>query len=190
MLDDLFNLGNISKDAYAEISRRLRRVQNKIEDLRKMLETEQGNLLTEAEKCVNILERILIELNVDYAFGGLDGEALEEKSKILMNGIYSLRNAWLNMPLREPVSPTFSVNEKDMDKTKEYKNKNRMRKHPRRYQRKCERKVKKKLLSQTRTDINDTRSLTASVRCMNPWNKNCKNTDIEVNIYYKGELLP
>jgi len=27
-------------------------------------------------------------------------------------------------------------------------------------------------------------------RCKNPWNGECKNTDIELSIYYKGEFLP
>ncbi|MDH5268292.1 MAG: hypothetical protein OEW62_11555 [Candidatus Bathyarchaeota archaeon] len=27
-------------------------------------------------------------------------------------------------------------------------------------------------------------------RCRNPWNDTCKNTDIEVYIYYKGRQLP
>ncbi|MEM2935726.1 MAG: CdvA-like protein [Candidatus Bathyarchaeia archaeon] len=28
------------------------------------------------------------------------------------------------------------------------------------------------------------------MRCRNPWNGNCRNTDIELSIYYKGEFLP
>ncbi|RLI37793.1 hypothetical protein DRO55_00500 [Candidatus Bathyarchaeota archaeon] len=28
------------------------------------------------------------------------------------------------------------------------------------------------------------------IRCRNPWNKECRNTDIVLSIYYNGELLP
>ena len=30
----------------------------------------------------------------------------------------------------------------------------------------------------------------SEIHCMNPWNRDCRNTDIEVYIYYNNERIP
>jgi len=213
-LDGLQSSGKISKLTYDELSKGYAKIIDKMRDLKETLEQEQDFWMSNLDEQRKVMERILIGLEFSYISKELDLTEWKRMRDILTVGLdsmYALKSSSAesysrpdpsNLVLDEETGAVGSEDATETDLIREdddmtvpkvavlqeqmkekiwadaKKNnvglrlQKRTKNHPRR----------------NRTKMRIGSTLTA--HCRNPWNTKCKNTDIELSIYYKSEFLP
>jgi len=188
-LRNLLSSRAISKKTYVEVENRLKNLEHQIRNLKETLEKEREFMFLMAEECSRILEGVKFELGFSRVLNNSSGEDWNSKDIILMRGIESLRKARSSMFVEKTAPPTFSgKEEKNYSAYNKSDDLDIIEKKTNGKGKKRRRKMKKTREKQNSIKIEKEEK--GTVHCMNPWNKNCTNTDIEVTIYYKGELLP
>lgn len=207
VLDGLLSSGKISEEAYAQINERLKNLSSKIRSLKESLEEEKSLQLLNVEKCAEVLELLLVDLRCGHTLGEVDDGEWNDKSQILIRGIRSLKEGVSRLvgDLKEPAPPDFFVSELETRSLFEPESILEERAaegnaHPKRGLKKESRRKRKRTKPSSRgrlpSGMADRRVKAppeipqTGIYCRNPWNTECRNTDIELTIYYNGELLP
>jgi hypothetical protein len=155
-----------------------------------------------------ILESLLIQLEHMRLLGIIKEEECQLKSKIISSGLESLRNdsKLSQMPKQEPALPVQTTLEPPAfeKKTAELvqEQKTVSLPVPNRQANDAEPTRRKRQGSSDEPSLNKRKRVLAKepsqlestpisgLRCMNPWKPECKSTDIELSIYYKGRTTP
>jgi len=200
----MLNSRKISIETYTKMSERLNRLSERIEALREALEEERSLQKSLLEEERRILETLLVEFNYRRLIGEISENEWSEISQILSLGIDSIGKLTVK-EIKKPTPPIFFMPEireekniSSLQKTgaddpakfkgqikasgKSDSNRKRQRGKKRSSVRMRGRAIKKPSLP--------VKESTSPIHCMNPWKKDCRNTDIELSIYYNGELLP
>jgi len=150
-----------------------------VSDLKEVLEREEFLWQSGLSEQKRILECLLMELELKRLLGEIREEEWKRKSMIINLGLNSLddNNTLINKAKFEPAPPiqttpreqvreevmavTPVTQRNDMPMRRVTKPANRLKSSP-----------------------------GSRVRCMNPWKPKCKDTDIELSIYYHGQMTP
>jgi hypothetical protein len=204
----LYNLlisGRISQNTFDSIEKKISRVTSIVSDLKASLEKEESFWNGSLSEETGILESLLIDLELRRLLGEIGEEEWTQKSKIINLGLDSLKNNGtltskieqkpappIQTTLEEHASkkivtqvedrrdPSEALAKIDIDVKHINKEDTLSVKHP------LDRR--KRLFTKELPEIE--RSMASKVHCMNPWKRECKNTDIKLSIYYHGRMTP
>jgi len=198
---------------YDELNKEFTSIISKMKELKDTLEQEEDFWRCNLDELLEILERILARLELRYMSGEIDVKEWEYTGTVLTLGLDSMKNMTTasarscpepdlpNLVLKERIEeaqldgtdkssvaetyvkrgtevPDFS--EETKDRNLENLKKSHLRSQSRG-------KAKKRSV---RNRIETKDRFASGAHCRNPWNTKCKNTDIELSIYYKSEFLP
>lgn len=207
VLDSLLNSGRVSSVAYDEINRELLNIIGKMKDLKESLELEEKSFYNSYSQ-EKILERTRATLEFRYISGEITSAEWERMKTTLALGLESIKNptALYTKPSNGLDTLDFVINEKIENPQLETSEKSIVKKNSEviyklgnlseEKKEKTEKIKKKHVKTRSREKIRERLIKSkaeikgGSIHCRNPWNGECKNTDIELSIYYKGEYLP
>ena len=179
--------------------------------LKKVLTQEQDLWRSWLNEQIKVLEMVLAGLQLRYLSGESNDEEWEHTRLILTSGLDSIRDmekSDINPPSRPSppsmLKPILEKEETQMKNTTKsshikanavkigavdsLKGKQEKKSKTRNLSRSRTQKRGRKAPRKTRRDLR--RDHLSERRCRNPWNGKCRNTDIELSIYYNGEFLP
>jgi len=145
-------------------------------DLKEVLEREEFLWQSGLSEQKRVLECLLIELELKRLLGEIREEEWTRKSLIIDLGLSSLKdNKALTIKAKPEPAPPIQTTLKEHAE-EEVKTITQRREKPVRRIAKQAPRVKS--------------YPGPRVRCMNPWKPGCKDTDIELSIYYHGQMTP
>ncbi len=203
MLLSLLHKGRISQTTYDLMEKRNERLAALFSDLKEMRREEALWGTSDSEES-RILELLLIDLKVRHLLGEIGNEEWSQKSQIIDLGLSPfkepkssdiesiLKPAPPDLTTAETTSdeetetllieePKPDVSKTPADKVKVPKLKKASR------EKRAKSRAEKRTSEEPPQMINSTNP---DGHCMNPWNKECRNTDIKLSIYYNGKLTP
>ena len=171
--------GKISHETFDLVDKRIGKTLSIALELEEALKEEESFWKNTLLKGIKIFEAILVELEHKRLLGEVGEEEFWRKNEVISEGIKSIRNQMQrNERPKEKISaasqqsredPAYRDIEKEARQSEDSMMKNR---------------------NPGETMSNDERRGISEVHCMNPWNPSCRNTDIEVSIYYDGRMVP
>jgi len=172
--------GKISHGTFDLLEKRMDRTASIALQLEKILREEESFWKETLMKGIKIFETLLVELEHKHLLGEIgEGEYLHSR-EVISVGLNSIRNQMIKN--EKVIAPSQTLK-------RDYKYEKTETKPERSYTRRSENPTRK-----TRRDgmviFEDWRRDVSEVHCMNPWNPECRNTDIEVSIYYDGRMVP
>ena len=183
-LHRLFDNDTISQDTFDLIDKKISRLVSIGSELKEVLINEDSLWKTDLLEERRILENLLFGIEYKHLLGEIDEEEWYRKSKILDLALDLTKNNSSLISSRNNNKPalfTKTASQKNKEKfedeltkedepnsTIETKKLKRMRKEPQRI----------------------SNSTVSKVHCMNPWNPECRNRDINLSIYYEGKMTP
>jgi len=213
-LDSLLNSGKVSAATYDWLDKGLVKITDKMKDLKEILEQEEDSRKSNLVEQISVLERTLASLELRYIGGDVNVEQLEHVRTILTLGLDSLRS--METPdartCSRPDPPDLAFDEEtekaeledttktgliEQNYTETIPDIVNLRQETRdeglanvrkNYVKSQYRRKSKRRFVRNRADSEGDSAL--GVHCRNPWDSPCSNTDIELSIYYEGELLP
>ena len=170
-------IGRISQGTFDTMEKKLDHVTSIVSDLREVLEKEEIIWQSGLSEQKRILESLLIELELKRLLGEIREEDWTQKSMIISSGLNSLMNN--RTPTNKakpkpapPIQPTLEERAGEEIRTAKQRRDKRVR----------------RIIKEPPRQL---KSFSGSrVRCMNPWNPKCKDTHIELSIYYNGQMTP
>jgi len=210
ILNALLDSGKISSTTYERINGGLFRITENMRGLKESLEQEEDLLRSELGKQVKVLERVLADLKFHYLSGEYNAEECELMQAILTSGIDSIKgpegssihSASRPSPL-EFLEPTLLKEASHLEDSFESSlvKENDVKNGSVGHLNEMSTVVKRTNSSGPKSErMNSRRSIKSrkktkresmlDAHCRNPWNGDCRNTDIELSIYYDGEFLP
>jgi len=202
VLEGLLASGRVSPEAYIQLNERLKSLSSKIQSLKRSLEEERSFQSSSVEECVKVLELLLVDLRCRHMLGEVGDGEWDDKSRILIEGIRSLKDGVSSSAeeLKESTPPDFFVPVSKTEFSFTFEGQaSRSVGYPKR-RLKASRKKRKRAKSKAEASALEAdrkvkappeiEASQAGIHCRNPWKKDCRNTDIELTIYYNGELLP
>jgi len=213
-LDSLQCSGKISKVTYDQLKEGYAKIICKMRDLKETLEQEEDFWKLNSDEQTRALERILAILEFNYISDKIDPVKWKRVKDIVTLGLDSMSAT--KKPSTKPPSrpgPSNSTLEEETETLKSDESTETKflgRDHdmtipevPILLEVKPEKipaqpkksdvglRFRKKTKSRFRRNKPKTRNdLNVKGHCENPWNAKCRNTDIEVSIYYRSEFLP
>jgi hypothetical protein len=207
-LQNLLASGRISRTTYDLMDKQVSRVTTIVLGLKEALTAEETFWKTSLSEEAKILELLLIQLEHMRLLGIIEEEECQLKSKIISSGLESLRSdsKLSQMPKQEPALPVqttlephaFEKNIAELaqeQKTISLPIPNRQAGDAEPARRKRQGSSdepmlnkRKRLLAKEPPELESTP--VSGLRCMNPWKPECKSTNIELSIYYKGRTTP
>jgi len=215
-LDTLLASGKISNITYDQLNKEFARVVEKMDALKEALDQEEDIWRSRVDEQIKILETVLANLEFRRLSGECDVEEWGRMRAILTSGLNSMKNmnaSGIRPPSRPaPPSPLKPIMDNEKSLLEDL--------HEPSFIEEERNTVRIKTLSEITSSLRETqenifenerdghsrtkrvkRKLTKSraslksdsafkVHCRNPWKSECKNTDIELSIYYNGEFLP
>ena len=175
-LTGLLANSRISQGTYDIMEKKLDHFTTVVSDLKEVLEREEFLWQSGLSEQKRILECLLTELELKRILGEIKEEEWKHKSTIISLGLNSLddnRNP-VNKAKLEPAPPIQTIpREPVIEKPEETAEK------------------KGRMIRRAAKPANKLENSPSSrVRCMNPWKPGCKDTDIELSIYYHGQMTP
>lgn len=147
-----------------------------VSDLKEVLEREEFLWQSGLSEQKRVLEGLLIELELKRLLGEIREEEWTRKSVIIDLGLNSLKdNKALTFKAKPELAPPIqtTLGEQATEKATTITQR------------------REKPVRRTSKQATSSRSSPGSrVRCMNPWKPGCRDTDIELSIYYKGHMTP
>jgi hypothetical protein len=175
-LTGLLANNKISQGTFDIMEKKLDHSTSVVSDLREVLEREESLWQSGLSEQKRILECLLTELELKRLLGEIKEEKWKQKSTIISLGLNSLddNKALVNKAKLEPAPPMQTIpREPVIEKAKETAEK------------------KDRMMRRATKPANKLKNSPSSrVRCMNPWKPECKDTDIELSIYYHGQMTP
>jgi len=202
-LASLLQSGKISQETFDFLEKRNTNLTSALAALKEILERESSFSSNRSEE-IRILESLLIDFKISQLLGEIGEEDWRQKSEIINLGLDSLKGkATLTVEADLKPAPPIQLPEEERitektnglsdaesspmlsAKPSEAKKKPPIKKTVRNRQLKDKRK---------KHAVKEPPALRASspseVHCMNPWKQGCRNTFIELSIYYEGRLTP
>ena len=166
----------ISQGTFDTMEKKLDHFTSVVSDLKGILEREEFLWQSGLSEQKRILECLLIELELKRLLGAIREEEWTRKSMIIDSGLNSLKDSkTLTIKAKPEPAPPIQTTHRE-HATEEVKTVMQRRDKP-------VRRITKQATGR--------RSSPGSrVRCMNPWKPGCKDTDIELSIYYNGQMTP
>jgi hypothetical protein len=206
----LLDSGKISSATYGRINESLVKIIENMRDLKESLEEEEDLLRSQLDEQIKVLEHVFADLKLRHLSGGYNAEEWESMQAIFASGIDSIKAVEGSSigPASRPSPPELlepallkeaghvegsfesslvkksAVRNGSVDHLDEMsstvKRRNSIGSKSERTNRRRRVKSRKKAKRESMLDA----------RCRNPWNGDCRNTNIELSIYYDGEFLP
>jgi len=192
---NLLHSGKITQETFDLMEKRTSRVASTIAALKKALDEEETLERLNRSEETRILESLLIDFKLRYLLGEIEDEEWRQKGEIINLGLDSLRGreTFIDKIDLKPAPPfqlmgkdrsnekVISISEISPEGEKDLKPKKTVRKkYPKNKPRK---QIAKEPLALGIPSASE-------VHCLNPWKPKCRNTDIELSIYYNGQITP
>lgn len=177
--------GKITHKTFDLLNKRIDRKASIASELERALKEEESFWKETLLKGVKLFETFLVEFEHRLLLGEMGKEEHQHNSEIISEGLNSIRNQIEgNERRKETIVMTLQQvkgNPTPIKTEKELKKSSSLRR-PENLTRKNRKTVK--------TMPKDEGVGFLEVHCMNPWNPKCRNTNIEVSIYYDGRMVP
>jgi hypothetical protein len=205
-LQGLLLSGKISQNTFDLVDRKLSRLTSVAADLKETLIAEESFWKANLSENTRILESLLIELELKRLLGEI-GEEWTKKSMIISSGLESLKanetlTGKIEQELTQPIQTTLEKHTNEKVRTELVKEDRHGSLQAPRESIKGIRHVREQNPVDERPNSNTRKkwiakeppslanSLTPRIHCMNPWKPECRNGDIGLSIYYKGQTIP
>jgi hypothetical protein len=206
-LRNLLLSNKISQSTFDLVEKRINYKTSLVTDLKEALVAEEDYWQKSLSDATRILELLLVEFEHKHLLGRIGEEELTHKNTIINLGLKTLTNQETseNIMIQEPAQPLQTTLEQHA--IQEITTKQETEETPFTPTVLNEEKEDIKPIQAKRTSNNGhasnkrKRPLTKEppeldssvgsiVHCMNPWKPECRSTDIELSIYYKGRSTP
>jgi len=200
----LLHSGRISQTTFDLMEKRNSRLTSLITDLKEILREEEFFWSSNCSEETKILESLLIEFKLRHLLGEIGEEEWRQKSEIINLGLNFFKDEKA-LTAEADLKPALPIQLKDEDISKEEAGTKLVKENKRELSEilpengknlKTRRTVRNKY-SQNRHRRGIVKepstlegSFTLEGHCMNPWKPKCRNTNIELSIYYNGKLTP
>lgn len=210
VLNALLDSGKISSTTYKRLKEGFVKTIEKVSALKEALEREEKLLRSQLDEQIKVLELAFTDLKFRYLSGEYNAEEWELMQAILGSGIDSIRDVERSSidPISRPSPPklvasTFlreashledsfesSLVDKSAVKTGVTDHLDEVSSMARRRNSTGSKFDRTNRRRPVRSRKKAKRDSMLDGHCRNPWNGDCRNTDIELSIYYDGEFLP
>jgi len=160
--------GKISRETFDLLEKRIDKTASVASELKKALREEESFLKENLLKGMRLFETLLVEFEHKRLLGEIGKKEYQHNSEIISTGLDSIRK---------------QIEENTTNSKYYIKSKNELKNSSLRKSENSTRRNKKITPKDESQDL-------SKVHCMNPWNPECRNTDIEVSIYYDGRMIP
>jgi len=176
--------GKISHETFDLLEKRIEGIITVASKLEEALKEEESFWKERLLDGIRIFETLLVELELERLLGRIEQEEYLHNSEIINTGLSSIKNQIeqegrteeKNSMPPQPSKSGYANEEKETRSNnpciQQYENSTRRNRRA------------------TKMMAEDERQGESKVHCMNPWNPECRSTDIEVSIYYKGRMVP
>jgi len=154
--------GRISHEVFDVLSKRIERMETLASELGKSLKDEEAFQREILLKGIRIFETLLVDFKHRLLMGDMEEEKFQQYSDIISEGLDSIKSQVEGK--KEVIMTLPQMKNSPHKESEHFENKN------------C-----------NKSDENKEAS---NIHCMNPWKPECRNTNIEVSIYYKGKMIP
>jgi len=174
--------GKISHKTFDMLEKRISKIASLAVELEESLREEESFWERTLIDGIRILESLLVEFEHKRLLGRIGEYECQRSTEIINEGLKSL---FEQMRRNEEPEMSTKKSPEDSEKTPSQRN----------FEEKKERHPLRQSKNSTRKNRVDSRAGiegqgVSAVHCMNPWRPECKNTDIEVSIYYNGRMVP
>jgi len=173
-LEHILLSGKISHGTYNLLNEKIEKAISAASDLKKALEDEEEFWKKTLHDGARLFETILVEFRHRLLLGDMNEDEYKRSAGILSDGISSIKKQieWNGEERGETVIMTSQqIRERYANKLADVKGSNEA--------------SLKAIKTSTTGDSSE-----GEIHCMNPWKPECRNTDIEVSIYYNGRMIP
>jgi len=174
-LEHILLSGKISHGTYNLLNEKIEKAISAASDLKKALEDEEEFWKKTLHDGARLFETILVEFRHRLLLGDMNEEDYKRSAEILSDGISSLKKQieWNGEEREESVIMTSQqIKERYANKLADVKGSD------------------ESSMETVRTTSKTGDVSGGKIHCMNPWKPECRNTDIEVSIYYNGRMIP
>jgi len=154
--------GRISHEVFDILSKRIERMETLASELGKSLKDEEAFQREILLKGIRIFETLLVDFKHRLLMGDMEEEKFQQYSDIISEGLDSIKSQVEGK--KEVIMTLPQMKNSPHKESEHFENKN------------CNKSDEDKEASK--------------IHCMNPWKPECRNTNIEVSIYYKGKMIP
>jgi len=183
-LKHLLLSGKISHGTFNLLEKRIERTAALASELERALREEESFWRETLLGGIKVFETLLVEFEHKRLLGMIGNEEYSQNSEILSMGLNSIKSQMeqnikakeKTVALSQPSNRESAHNETGNDPEQPHENQSE--------------KLTRKDRRATKTMPKDERRGISEFHCMNPWNPECRNTDIEVSIYYDGRMVP
>jgi len=176
--------GKISHETFNLLERRIDKTTSIALELKRALKEEKSFWKENLLKGIRLFETLLVEFEHKRILGEIGEEEYQHNNEVIIAGLNSIKK---QMEQNERQKETITMIPQQLKKNSaNIKNEKELKES---YPRRSENSTRKNRRT-VKTMPKDERKGVLEVHCMNPWNPECKNTDIEVSIYYDGRMVP
>jgi hypothetical protein len=183
-LQRLFDKGIISQNTFDLTDKKINLLVSKCSQFKEVLINEDSSWKTNLLEERRILENLLFGIEYKHLLGEINEEEWNRESKIFDIALDLTKNNLSLLSSRNNNKSTLftkTASQKNIEKLKDKLTKED-EPNSTKETKKLKRIIKKPL------GINN--STVSKGQCMNPWNTECRNKDINLSIYYKGKMTP
>ncbi|RJS85648.1 hypothetical protein CW706_00780 [Candidatus Bathyarchaeota archaeon] len=152
--------GKISHEVFNFLNKKIERMEILALELEKNLKDEKEFQREINLKGIRIFETLLVDFRHRLFMGDMGEEDFQRCSKIISRGLDSIKRQVEGK--KEVIMTLQQIKNSPSKEFEHFEKKNNI----------------------------DENEESPKIHCMNPWKPECRNTDIEVSIYYKGKMIP
>ncbi len=175
-LEHILLSGKISHGTYNLLNEKIEKTLSAAKDLKKALEDEEEFWKRTLHDGARLFETILVEFRHRLILGDMKEDDYKRSAEILSDGISSLKKQIERNDEEERketvIMTSQQIRERYANKLADIKGSDEAS------------------MEAVRTTSTTGDSGGREIHCMNPWKPECRNTDIEVSIYYNGRMIP
>ncbi|MCD6538432.1 CdvA-like protein [Candidatus Bathyarchaeota archaeon] len=174
-LEHILLSGKISHGTYNLLNEKIEKAMSAASDLRKALEDEEEFWKRTLHDGARLFETILVEFRHRLLLGDMNEDEYKRSAEILSDGISSIKKQieWNGEEREETIiMSSQQIRERYANKLADVKGGDETSNEA------------------VKTTSTTGESREGEIHCMNPWKPECRNTDIEVSIYYNGRMIP
>jgi len=174
-LEHILLSGKISHGTYNLLNEKIEKAMSAASDLKKAIEDEREFWKKTLHDGTRLFETILVEFRHRLLLGEMKEDEYKRSAEILSDGISSIKEQ-IERNGEERDEPVIMTSQEIRER---YANK----------------LADVRVSGEATNEASKTASMTGDsgegeIHCMNPWKPECRNTDIEVSIYYNGRMIP
>lgn len=174
-LDRLLKSGRVPDSIYTSLDKELSDSLWIVDEIIRKVKEDIQNRILRLEEQASLLERVLSDLEVARRLNLVKEESYSKNLDSLLAGLNSTREE-----IKRLSGGAAKVTHENFEDLKP----------PIRLEKRRRKRVKKKVFIEEKSDDEYSLELEPGLTCKNPWNKNCKNRNIELFIYYRDEFIP